>query len=132
MSLERVNPAELSPATGFSHAVVATGSPPGLPRRADRARRGRQGGGRHPARAVPHRADQPARGAGSGGGTPGDLARVTVYATDVAEYRPQRARTGRDLAGVGGPRLSGDGGDRRGPAVGQEALVELDGFAVLE
>lgn len=26
MSLDRVNPAALSPATGFSHAVVATGS----------------------------------------------------------------------------------------------------------
>lgn len=26
MSLDRINPAELSPATGFSHAVVATGS----------------------------------------------------------------------------------------------------------
>jgi enamine deaminase RidA (YjgF/YER057c/UK114 family) len=65
------------------------------------------------------------------GGTPADLARVTVYATDVADYRDRAAELGRVWR-----RLAG----RDYPAMAvvevvrlwdERALVELDGFAVL-
>uniref|UniRef100_UPI001E3580CD RidA family protein n=1 Tax=Streptomyces sp. DH12 TaxID=2857010 RepID=UPI001E3580CD len=65
------------------------------------------------------------------GGAPADLARVTVYATDVAAYREHARELGRiwrSLAGRDCPAM----------AVGEvlrlwdeEAVVELDGCAVL-
>ncbi|MDN3021450.1 RidA family protein [Streptomyces sp. S.PB5] len=131
MSTERVNPSELSPPTGFSHAVVATGTRvvflagqtaldgdgkvvgEGLVEQFERALTNLLGALR------------------ASGGTPADLARVTVYATDVADYRARAA----ELGGVW-RRLAG----REYPAMAvvqvvrlwdEEALVELDGFAVL-
>jgi enamine deaminase RidA (YjgF/YER057c/UK114 family) len=65
------------------------------------------------------------------GGTPADLARVTVYATDVAAYRVHASELGRVWR-----RLAG----RDYPAMAvvevvrlwdDQAQVELDGFAVL-
>jgi enamine deaminase RidA (YjgF/YER057c/UK114 family) len=131
VSTERVNPPELSPPTGFSHAVVATGTRvvflagqtaldtdgkvvgEGLVEQFERALTNLLGALR------------------ASGGTPADLARVTVYATDVADYRARAA----ELGGVW-RRLAG----RNYPAMAvvevvrlwdEEALVELDGFAVL-
>ncbi|MEV7156351.1 RidA family protein [Streptomyces misionensis] len=130
-SVERVNPAELSPPTGFSHAVVATGSRVVfLAGQTALDADGKIAGGTL--------AEQFERALGNlltalraAGGAPADLARVTVYTTDVAAYREQarelgrvwRAAAGRDypaMAVVGVVRLW----DER-------ALVELDGFAVL-
>lgn len=131
MSLRRVNPGELSPPTGFSHAVTATGGtlvflagqtaldPAGkiigdtLPAQFERAL-GNLLAALHAA-----------------GGTPADLARITVHTTDVAAYREHaselgriwRASAGRDypaMAVVGIVRLWDE-----------EAMVELDGIAVL-
>ncbi|MEU2376630.1 RidA family protein [Streptomyces misionensis] len=130
-SVERVNPAELSPPTGFSHAVVATGARVVfLAGQTALDADGKIAGGTL--------AEQFERALGNlltalraAGGAPADLARVTVYTTDVAAYREQarelgrvwRAAAGRDypaMAVVGVVRLW----DER-------ALVELDGFAVL-
>ncbi|MGW0190109.1 RidA family protein [Streptomyces sp. NPDC003362] len=131
MTAERVNPPDLSPPTGFSHAVVATGSRlvflagqtaldtdgkiigDGLPEQFERAL-GNLLTALHAA-----------------GGTPADLARVTVYATDVADYRVHAAELGRIWRRSAG---------RDYPAMAvvevvrlwdERALVELDGFAVL-
>ncbi|MEU6371710.1 RidA family protein [Streptomyces sp. NPDC046909] len=131
MSTERVNPPGLSPPTGFSHAVVATGTRvvflagqtaldpdgkvvgEGLVEQFERALKNLLSA------------------LEASGGTPADLARVTVYATDVADYRARAA----ELGGVW-RRLAG----RNYPAMAvvqvvrlwdEEALVELDGFAVL-
>ncbi|MEV5313709.1 RidA family protein [Streptomyces sp. NPDC052610] len=131
MTAERVNPPDLSPPTGFSHAVVATGSRlvflagqtaldtdgkitgDGLPEQFERA----LGNLLTALRAA--------------GGTPADLARVTVYATDVADYRVHAAELGRIWRRSAG---------RDYPAMAvvevvrlwdERALVELDGFAVL-
>lgn len=130
-SVECVNPAELSPPTGFSHAVVATGARVVfLAGQTALDADGKIAGGTL--------AEQFERALGNlltalraAGGAPADLARVTVYTTDVAAYREQarelgrvwRAAAGRDypaMAVVGVVRLW----DER-------ALVELDGFAVL-
>ncbi|MEU1037609.1 RidA family protein [Streptomyces sp. NPDC005551] len=131
MTAERINPPGLSPPTGFSHAVVATG------------------------RRVVFLAGQTALDAEgkvvgetlteqfatalanlltalrAAGGTPADLARVTVYTTDVAGYRARAAELGRvwrDLAGRDYPAMAVIGAVRLWD---ERALVELDGFAVL-
>jgi enamine deaminase RidA (YjgF/YER057c/UK114 family) len=65
------------------------------------------------------------------GGTPADLARVTVYAADVVGYRthaPELGRIWRRLAGRDYPAMAVVGITRLWD---EEALVELDGFAVL-
>ncbi|MGA4839039.1 RidA family protein [Streptomyces sp. G45] len=132
MSLDRLNPAELSPATGFSHAVVATG------RRVVflAGQTALDGEGRVVGATLP---EQFERALGNlltalraSGGTPADLARVTVYATDVADYRAHAAELGRiwkELAGRDYPAMAVIGAVRLWD---EECLVELDGFAVLD
>ncbi|MFF1376115.1 RidA family protein [Streptomyces sp. NPDC058308] len=131
-SLHRVNPAELSPPTGFSHAVAATGSRlvflagqtaldsegkvtgATLPEQFERALTNLLTALRH------------------AGGTPADLARVTVYATDVADYRacaPELGRIWRRLAGRDYPAMAVVGAVRLWD---DSALVEIDGTAVLD
>ncbi|MFC9925885.1 RidA family protein [Streptomyces sp. NPDC127190] len=131
MSAERVNPPELSPPTGFSHAVVATGSRVVfLAGQTALDADGKITGGTLP--------EQFERALGNllaalraAGGTPADLARVTVYATDVADYRahaPELGRRWRELAGRDYPAMAVVQVVRLWD---EQALVELDGFAVL-
>lgn len=95
MTTERVNPPELSPPTGFSHAVVASGSRVVfLAGQTSLDADGRITGDTLP--------EQFERALGNllaalraVSGTPADLARVTVYATDVAAYRAHAGRLGR-------------------------------------
>jgi enamine deaminase RidA (YjgF/YER057c/UK114 family) len=131
MSVERVNPAELSPPTGFSHAVVASGSRVVfLAGQTALDADGKVTGGTLVEQFETALGNLLTALAASGG-TPADLARVTVYATDVAEYRERAAELGRVWR-----RLAG----REYPAMAvvqvvrlwdEEARVELDGFAVL-
>lgn len=131
MSAERVNPAELSPPTGFSHAVVATGSRVVFLA----GQTALDGDGKVVGETL---GEQFERALGNlltaleaAGGTPADLARVTVYATDVADYRAQTPRLGRiwrRLAGRDYPAMAVVGVVRLWD---ERALVELDGFAVL-
>lgn len=132
MSLERVNPDELSPPTGFSHAVTATGGRlVFLAGQTALDADGKVTGGTLPEQferaltnlltALHH-----------AGGTPADLARVTVYATDVADYRAQAAQLGRiwrELAGRDYPAMAVIGAVRLWD---EQCLVELDGVAVLD
>ncbi|MFF9152904.1 RidA family protein [Streptomyces sp. NPDC014846] len=131
MTTERVNPPELSPPTGFSHAVVATGSRvvflagqtaldtdgkitgETLTEQFEKALGNLLGALR------------------AAGGTPSDLARVTVYATDMADYRARARELGRvwrDSAGRDYPAMAVVEVVRLWD---ERALVELDGFAVL-
>ncbi|MFB9465296.1 RidA family protein [Streptomyces cinereospinus] len=131
MTTERIDPPALSPATGFSHAVVATGSR--LVFLAGQTALDRDGavlGDTLP--------EQFERALGNlltalraAGGTPADLARVTVYATDVAAYRahaPELGRVWRCLAGRDYPAMAVVQVVRLWD---EAATVELDGFAVL-
>ncbi|MET7378785.1 RidA family protein [Streptomyces sp. NPDC005526] len=131
MTAERVNPPELSPPTGFSHAVVAAGSR--LVFLAGQTALDTDG--KVTGETLPEQFRRALANLltalRSAGGTPADLARVTVYATDVAAYRahaPELGAIWRDLAG------------REYPAMAvvevvrlwdERAMVELDGFAVL-
>ncbi|MGC0329005.1 enamine deaminase RidA (YjgF/YER057c/UK114 family) [Streptomyces sp. SAI-170] len=131
MTAERVNPPELSPPAGFSHAVVATGSRVVFLA----GQTALDGDGKVTGRTLPEQFEKALRNLltalAAAGGTPADLARVTVYATDVAEYRECAAELGRVWR-----RLAG----REYPAMAvvqvvrlwdEAARVELDGFAVL-
>ncbi|GAA3117934.1 RidA family protein [Streptomyces rectiviolaceus] len=132
MPLNRLNPVDLSPPTGFSHAVTATGSRlvflagqtaldsegkvtgTTLPEQFEKALTNLLTALRH------------------AGGTPADLARVTIYATDVADYRAQAAKLGaiwRKLAGRDYPAMAVIGAVRLWD---EECLVELEGVAVLD
>ncbi|KJY43600.1 endoribonuclease L-PSP [Streptomyces sp. NRRL B-1568] len=131
MSLRRTNPDGLSPPTGFTHAVTATGGrlvflagqtaldadgkvvPGGLPEQFERALANLLAALR------------------AAGGEAAGLARVTVYATDVGAYRAHARELGeiwRRLAGRDYPAMAVIGTTRLWD---EQALVELDGVAVL-
>ncbi|MET9059589.1 RidA family protein [Streptomyces antibioticus] len=132
MTTERVNPPELSPPTGFSHAVVATGSR--LVFLAGQT--ALDADGKIVGDTLP---DQFARALTNlltalkaSGGSPADLARVTVYVTDVPAYRAHAAELGRvwrKSAGRDYPAMAVIGVVRLWD---EKALVEVDGFAVLD
>ena len=132
MTTERVNPPGLAPPTGFSHAVVATGSRVVFLA----GQTALDADGKVVGNALP---EQFARALGNllaaltaAGGTAADLARVTVYVTDVAAYRAHAAELGRiwrQSAGRDYPAMAVVGVVRLWD---EEALVELDGFAVLD
>ncbi|MBT2440043.1 RidA family protein [Streptomyces sp. ISL-36] len=132
MSLHRHNPAELSPPAGFSHAVTATGSRlVFLAGQTSLDRDGKVVGETLPEQFETALANLLAA-LRHAGGTPTDLARVTVYATDVADYRHHAHELGRiwrRLAGRDYPAMAVIGVVRLWD---DQAHVELDGFAVLE
>jgi len=131
VSTERVNPPGLSPATGFSHAVVATGTRVVFLA----GQTALDADGKVTGDTLPDQFRQALTNLltalRAAGGTPADLARVTVYATDVAAYRTHAAELGR---------LWRESAGRDYPAMAvvevvrlwdERAMVELDGFAVL-
>ncbi|MBD9732281.1 RidA family protein [Streptomyces sp. H28] len=131
MTAERINPPDLSPPAGFSHAVVTTGSR--LVFLAGQT--ALDGDGKIVGDTLPEQftraLDNLLAALHAAGGTPADLARVTVYATDVAGYRARAREIGRIWREAVG---------RDYPAMAvvevvrlwdERALVELDGFAVL-
>jgi enamine deaminase RidA (YjgF/YER057c/UK114 family) len=131
VTAERVNPPELSPPTGFSHAVVATGSRVlFLAGQTALDTDGKVVGDTLPEQFERALANL-LTALRAAGGTTADLARVTVYATDIAAYRAHAAE-------LGGLWRKSAGRDYPAMAVVQvvrlwdeQALVELDGFAVL-
>jgi enamine deaminase RidA (YjgF/YER057c/UK114 family) len=131
VTTERIDPPELSPATGFSHAVVATGSRVVFLA----GQTALDGDGKITGTTLPEQftraLDNLLTALRAAGGTPADLARVTVYATDVAAYRahaPELGRIWRRSAGRDYPAMAVVQVVRLWD---EEAMVELDGFAVL-
>ncbi|MFE0514552.1 RidA family protein [Streptomyces sp. NPDC058964] len=131
MTTERVNPPELSPPQGFSHAVVATGSRVVFLA----GQTALDTDGKIVGDTLPEQFEKALTGLltalRAAGGTPADLARVTVYATDVADYRTHVRELGsvwRRLAGRDYPAMAVVEVVRLWD---EQALVELDGFAVL-
>ncbi|MCX5108699.1 RidA family protein [Streptomyces sp. NBC_00378] len=129
--VHRINPVELSPPTGFSHAVTATGSQ--LVFLAGQT--ALDGDGKIVGDGLPEQfataLTNLLTALRAAGGAPADLARVTVYATDVADYRENSAELGRiwrRLAGRDFPAMAVIGVARLWD---EQALVEIDGVAVL-
>ena len=131
MSAERINPPGLSPPTGFSHAVVATGSRVVFLA----GQTALDAEGKVVGETLPEQFERALTNLltalRAAGGTPADLARVTVYATDVAEYRRTAGELGRiwrELAGRDYPAMAVVEVVRLWD---KQALLELDGFAVM-
>ncbi|MFE0436937.1 RidA family protein [Streptomyces nigra] len=131
MTAERVNPPDLSPPTGFSHAVVATGSRVVFLAGQTALDTDGKVTGETLSEQFERALGNLLTALAAAGGTPADLARVTVYATDVADYReraPELGRVWRRLAGRDYPAMAVVEVVRLWD---ERALVELDGFAVL-
>ncbi|MEU8566827.1 Rid family hydrolase [Streptomyces pathocidini] len=130
-SLARINPPELSPPTGFSHAVVVTGGRlVFLAGQTALDGEGELRGETLPDQFAVALANLLAALRGAGG-APEHLVRVTVHTTDVAAYRAHAPELGliwRRLAGRDYPAMAVIGAVRLWD---EQALVELDGIAVI-
>ncbi|QNP69639.1 RidA family protein [Streptomyces roseirectus] len=132
MSVDRVNPAGLAPPTGFSHAVVATGTRVVFLAGQTALDADGKVVGQTLTEQFSTALGNLLTALAAAGGRPADLARVTVYVTDVAAYRaaaPELGRVWRELAGRDYPAMAVVGIVRLWD---EAALVELDGVAVLE
>ncbi len=130
MALQRVNPPELGRPSGFSHAVVGEGRTVFLAGQTALDASGRIVGDGLVA--------QFERALGNlltalraAGGEPEHLASLTVYIVDMDDYRARARDIGqvwKRLVGRDYPAMAGIGVSRLWDA---EALVEVQGFAVL-
>jgi enamine deaminase RidA (YjgF/YER057c/UK114 family) len=130
--MTRINPAELAPPTGFSHAVTVSGGR--LVFLAGQT--ALDGDGKVTGTTLPEQFETALgnllTALRAAGGAPASLARVTVYATDVADYRAHSHELGRiwrRLAGREYPAMAVIGAVRLWD---EQAMVELDGIAVLD
>jgi enamine deaminase RidA (YjgF/YER057c/UK114 family) len=130
VSARRVNPPELAKPSGFSHAVVATGTTVHLAGQTGMDATGAIVGGGVVAQFEQALANLLAALAGAGG-SPADLVSVTVYIVDMDDYRAHAREIGgvwQRLAGRDYPAMAGLGVARLWD---EEALVEVQGVAVL-
>jgi enamine deaminase RidA (YjgF/YER057c/UK114 family) len=130
MPIERINPPSLARPRGFSHAVVGEGRVVFLAGQTALDPAGRIVGG-----GIVGQFDQALgnllAALEAAGGTPSQLASLTVYAVDLADYRAHAGEIGRVWRRrVGGeyPAMSAVGVSRLWDA---DALLELQGVAVL-
>jgi enamine deaminase RidA (YjgF/YER057c/UK114 family) len=130
MTIEPVNPPELAKPSGFSHAVVAEGRVVFLA--------GQTAVDSSGAVAGTDVVEQFELALGNlltalraAGGTPEQLTSLTIYATDLEDYRAHGRQIGavwRKLIGPGYPAMAAIGVSRLWDAA---ALVEIQGFAVI-
>ena len=131
VGIERVNPEGLARASGFSHAVVATGSR--VVYLAGQTATGPDGRieGKTVAAQFERALSNLLHALRAAGGAPEHLASLTVYAVDLSDYRAHAREIGaawRRLAGPQYPAMAAVGVSRLWDA---EALVEIQGHAVL-
>lgn len=130
MTVQRVNPPELATPKGFSHAVVGRGTTVFLAGQTALNADGRIVGA--------DIVEQFERALGNllvalraAGGEPAHLASLTVYVTDIEDYKARAREIGavwRRLAGADYPATAAVGVSRLWDA---EALVEVQGNAVI-
>ncbi|MCC3767383.1 RidA family protein [Streptomyces sp. UNOC14_S4] len=131
MTAERINPPALAPPRGFSHAVLATGTRYVLLS----GQTALDANGRITAPDLPAQFERALtnllQALEAAGGTAADLARLTVYTTDLRAYRA----CARDLGAVWRGAMGRDYPAMTVVEVNrlwdEEALVELEGTAVL-
>jgi enamine deaminase RidA (YjgF/YER057c/UK114 family) len=131
MAIERVNPPSLAAPSGFAHAVVAIGSRiVFLAGQTALDADGAVVGG-----TIVEQFEQALANLltalTAAGGQPADLASLTVYAVDLADYRAHGREIGtvwRRLAGRDYPAMAAIGVSRLWDAA---ALVEVQGYAVV-
>jgi len=130
VSVERVNPLELGPPSGFSHAVIGHGNVIFLA-----GQTAIDASGRITASGIVAQFEQALgrllTALQASGGTPDQLASVTVYVTDLEDYRSHGREIGavwRQLAGRDYPAMAAVGVSRLWD---EAALVGVQGFAVI-
>ncbi|MET0524421.1 MAG: RidA family protein [Nocardioides sp.] len=129
--MKRINPDALAAPSGFSHAVVATGTTVFLAGQTGMDREGRIVPGGVVAQFEQALANLLVA-LEAAGGSPADLASLTVYIVDLDGYRARAREIGavwKRLVGGDYPAMAGIGVSRLWDA---EALVEVQGFAVLQ
>jgi enamine deaminase RidA (YjgF/YER057c/UK114 family) len=128
--MERVNPPELAAPRGFAHAVVGTGTVVFLAGQTALDRDGRIVGDDVVAQ-FEQALGNLLTALQAAGGAPHQLASLTVYAVDLADYRAHAREIGAvwgRLVGRDYPAMAGIGVSRLWDA---EALVEVQGMALL-
>lgn len=128
--LERVDPPELARPSGFAHAVTATGRTVFLAGQTALDAEGRIVGGDVVAQFERALGNLLTALRAAGGG-PEHLAQLTIYIVDVADYRAHAGQIGevwRRLMGRAYPATAGVGVSRLWD---DDALVEVQGTAVL-
>ena len=131
MSIEHINPPELARPSGFAHAVVATGRVIFLAGQTAIDASGAITGGGVAAQFEQALANL-LTALRAAGGSPEQLTSLTIYATDLADYRAHGREIGqvwRRLAGSQYPAMAAIGVSRLWD---ESALVEIQGFAVLD
>jgi enamine deaminase RidA (YjgF/YER057c/UK114 family) len=131
VSIERVNPPALAKPSGFAHAVIATGG-----RMVFLAgQTALNADGEIVGDTIVEQFEQALANLltalTAAGGQPSDLASLTVYAVDLADYRAHGREIGtvwRRLAGRDYPAMAAIGVSRLWDAA---ALVEVQGYAVV-
>ena len=128
--MKRVNPPTLAAPSGFSHAVVATGTTVFLA-----GQTGMDASGAIVPGGVVAQFEQALanllEALAAGGGSPADLASLTIYLVDMDDYRAHAREMGavwKRLVGTDYPAMAGIGVTRLWDA---DAVVEVQGFAVL-
>lgn len=130
MTLEHVNPPELGRPSGFSHAVVGNGTTVFLAGQTALDAEGRLVG-----TGVVEQFERALTNLltalSAAGGEPAHLASLTIYIVDMDDYRAHSREVGavwKRLVGTAYPAMAGIGVARLWDA---EALVEVQGLAVL-
>ncbi len=131
MSIERVNPPSLAAPSGFAHAVIATNGR--LVFLAGQTALDASGSivGETVVEQFGHALGNLLTALAAAGGQPTDLASLTVYAVDLADYRAHSREIGavwRQLAGRSYPAMAAIGVCRLWD---EAALVEVQGLAVV-
>jgi enamine deaminase RidA (YjgF/YER057c/UK114 family) len=132
VGIERVNPDSLAPPSGFAHAVIAPGSGR-LVFLAGQTALDSSGAivGTGVVEQFERALDNLLIALEAAGGQPTDLAGLTVYAVDLADYRANGREIGavwRRLAGRNYPAMAAIGVARLWD---EAALVEVQGYAVI-
>jgi len=130
MSIERINPASLAKPSGFAHAVVATGRTVFLAGQTALDRSGRIVGAGVVAQ-FEQALSNLLEALRVAGGRPDQLASLTIYIVDLPDYRAHAREISsvwQRLVGTDYPAMAGIGIARLWDA---EALVEIQGFAVI-
>jgi enamine deaminase RidA (YjgF/YER057c/UK114 family) len=131
MTVERVNPPGLARASGFSHAVVATGGRMVFLAGQTATRPDGRIEGETVTAQFERALGNLLHALRAAGGAPEHLASLTIYAVDLADYRAHAREIGavwRRLAGPQFPAMAAVGVRRLWDG---DALVEVQGYAVL-
>jgi len=131
VSVERVNPPSLAAPSGFAHAVIASGGR--LVFLAGQTALDASGAivGETVVEQFERALDNLLGALDAAGGQPTDLASLTVYAVDLADYRSHGRQIGavwRRLVGRDYPAMAAIGVSRLWD---EAALVEVQGYAVI-